>query len=108
MLNDARAFRQNLCGWDKSPTSTSVEFWTGSYCGDCDLCIAADILGQTLFLPGAGASCWRMELSTGGTLEGDFSDDSCSKTEFEWQSTNGVFSLFNYVNQLTSTAVFIP
>ena len=36
MFYDASEFRQNLCGWDISPTSTNYDFCTGSYCGgDC-------------------------------------------------------------------------
>ena len=66
-----------------------------------------DVFAQTLFLPGAGA-CWRVQLAAGGTLEGDFTDASCSKTESEWQSTNGVFSIFASISVLDETAVFIP
>ena len=63
---------------------------------------------QTLFLlPGAGA-CWRVQLAAGGTLEGDFTDASCSKTESKWQSSNGVFSIFASISVLDETAVFIP
>ena len=143
MFYNASVFRQNLCGWDKSPTSTKDNFCTGSYCGgDCsptsepssapskissDLpssiptvnpssvpsivpsktCNVVDVFAQTLFLPGADA-CWRVQLAFGGTLEADFTDVSCSKTESEWQSTNGVYSIFATISVLDETAVFIP
>ena len=70
-----------------------------------NLCSVENVLGQTLFIPGAGA-CWRVQLGTGGTLEGDFSDSSCSNDESDWQSTNGVFSIFDSVNQSTNTAIY--
>lgn len=107
MFYDASVFDQNLCRWNKSSTSTKIEFCTGSSCGNCDLCTVIDVLGQTLFIPGAGA-CWRVQLATGGTLEGDFSDTSCSKDESIWQSTNGVFSHFKDVSLPDNTVVFIP
>ena len=66
-----------------------------------------DVLGQTLFIPGQGA-CWRVQLGPDGTLEADFDDPSCSKTEFGWQSTNGIFSLYDSFDQVNNTAVFNP
>ena len=40
-------------------------------------------------------------------MEGDFSDSSCSKNESDWQSANGVFSIFDSVSLSANTAVFI-
>ena len=125
MFYDAAAFRQNLCGWDKSPTSSMIDFCTGSFCGgDCsspptsqpssaptiNFCNVVDVLSQTLFLPGVpGAeACWRVQLTVGGTLEGDFTDPSCSKTESKWRSTGGVYSIFDSTRFSDMTAVFIP
>ena len=71
-----------------------------------NLCSVIDVLGQTLFIAGAGA-CWRVQLAPGGTLEGDFSDLSCSKNESDWQSSNGVYSIFDSVSLSKNTAVFI-
>ena len=71
-----------------------------------NLCNVMDVLGQTLFIPGAGA-CWRVQLATGGTLEGDFSDSLCSEDEADWSSTKGVFSIFDSVSLSANTAVFV-
>ena len=73
-----------------------------------DLCNVVDVLGQTIFLAGAGA-CWRIQLAYGGTLEGDFGDSSsCSKDASDWQSTDGIFSLFDSVSLSAKTAAFSP
>ena len=66
-----------------------------------------DVLGQTFFYPVSGA-CWRVQLGPGGTLEADSSDKTCSKTEFLWTSTNGIFSLYDSFDQVNNTAVFSP
>ena len=108
MFYGATSFSQNLCKWEKSPTSNNIGFCTGSYCGgDCSFCNVEDVLAQTLFLPGGGA-CWRVQLAAGGTLEGDFTDPSCSKDESKWRSTKGVFSIFDSISVSDKTAVFIP
>ena len=77
-----------------------------------DLCDVMDVVGQTIFLPGAGipgaAACWRVQLARGGTLEGDFSDASCAKEESEWQSSAGVFSIFQSIAVDDYAAVFTP
>ena len=70
-----------------------------------NLCSVVDVLGQTLFISGVGA-CWRVQLAPGGTLEGDFTDESCSKDESNWKSSsNGVFSVFDSVSLSSNTAV---
>ena len=53
-----------------------------------------EILGSTFYIPEAGA-CWRVEVFQNGTLEGDFSDPSCSKDKIDFNS-NGVFSIFDF------------
>lgn len=70
------------------------------------LCDVMNVYGQTFFLPAVGI-CWRVQLGVDGTVEGDFNDGDCSKNESDWQSTHGVFSIFDYVKPSDNTAVFI-
>jgi hypothetical protein len=70
-----------------------------------DLCDIMDVVGQTIYVAGAGA-CWRVQLARGGTLEGDTTDASCAKNESEWKSTTGVFSRFYSAVSDDNTAVF--
>ena len=69
------------------------------------LCDIMNVIGQTLFIAGAGA-CWRVQLATGGTLERDSNDPSCDKDESDWQSTAGVLSNFDSVALDDDIAVF--
>ena len=118
MFKNAEVFSQNLCRWNISPNASTLDFCgIGSYCGgSCSPasapspnrnCYMDDVLGQTFFIPGQGA-CWRVQLGSGGTLEADFGDPSCSKTESIWQSTNGIFSLYDSFDQANNAAVFSP
>ena len=54
-----------------------------------------EIYGGTFYTPAVGA-CWQIEIFENGTLEGDFSDSTCSKDKAEFTSTDGIFSYFNY------------
>ena len=54
-----------------------------------------EIYGGTYYTSAVNA-CWRIEVFDNGTLEGDFSDSTCSKSEAEFTSTRGIFSYFNY------------
>ena len=70
-----------------------------------DLCKITDVLGQTIFVSGAGA-CWRVQLGEGGTIENDSSDPGCSDIS-TWASSYGDFSLFNGIEMSQQTATFI-
>ena len=96
--------------WACQVTYTDPIIYESEFIPSGELCDVVDVLAQTLFLPGVpGAeACWRVQLATGGTLEGDFTDPSCSKTESEWQSSNGVFSIFDSISASDKTVVFIP
>ena len=122
MFYNAASFNQDLCRWNLD-FSTISNFCTNSNCGsggscsptiaptppptDKLICDMDDVLGQTFFLPGAD-NCWRVQLGPGGTLEADSSDKTCSKTEFLWTSTNGIYSLYDSFDQVNNTAVFSP
>ena len=69
-------------------------------------CNIHDILGQTIFVPVAGA-CWKVDIFVGGTLEADFTDSHCSKPDYMFSSTNGTFSLFDSINTFDHTVAFI-
>ena len=75
------------------------------------ICNVMNVVGQTIFIPGAGipgaAACLKVQLAIGGTLEGDFSDSLCEKNESDWQSSAGVFSIFKSIVLDENTAVFI-
>lgn len=70
-----------------------------------DRCDIMDVVGQTIYVPGAG-SCWRIQLGRGGTLEGDSNgNESCQKDESDWQSSI-ILSNFSSVLPNDDIAVF--
>ena len=71
-----------------------------------DRCDIMDVFSQTIYVPGAG-SCWRIQLGRGGTLEGDMNgNESCQKSESDWQSSTSTFSNFSAVLPNDDIAVF--
>ena len=71
-----------------------------------DRCDIMNVMGQTIYVPGAGA-CWRIQLGKPGTLEGDMvGNDSCQKKESDWQSSTGIFSNFWRVDPNDDTVTF--
>ena len=86
-----------------APTTASP---TAGPSSDSMLCNVMDVLGQTIFLSGASA-CWRVQLASGGTLQGDFSDELCEKDESDWvASGDRVYSTFDSVSASSNIVSF--
>ena len=79
---------------DRMTIGGPSETETPSKVPSSDLCDVANVMGQTIFVPGPPNTCWRIQLAKGGTLEGDFGDSLCTKDESDWESTSGIFSRF--------------
>ena len=86
-----------------SPTTVSP---TAGPSSNSMFCNVMDVLDQTIFLSGAGA-CWRVQLASGGTLQGDFSDELCEKDESDWvASGDRVYSTFDSVSASSNIVSF--
>ena len=91
-----------VLSWNRDEKEYELEIVIPS-CKDVSTsCAIDDVVGQTHYFAAENA-CWKLQLFPGGTLEGDFTDPTCSKPSY---TSGGVFSLFDYVDKETNEIAF--